>query len=835
MAKVPLLEVGGHGSRGHRSRTPRALLAPRGEPWPPRGCRREPRSGALCACPKSPIHCVSHSGFLISEEMHERQVININTSNIMIKGSGSGGASETTLYARYSPAPVDPANWGDWMQDDGAPASLFTFKHTPTTGEQENGRFGFVGDVIANAKKGSFEITVQSYDCPRDTTTGCCPKTPPCDSKAAGFNRCVAATCTSSNNKKNIRATLALDLLKPGDQIKLKMDSGDTLEEDSKTKNPAAQNARNKFLKLPAGGVASLDSTWTDIKKKGVALNERHTIKAINRIYPKVKNCDPLAQKKNAKEECQATRVTLVLHEPLMHDVWQAYNFKVEKEDLARGWGVEDVHLVGGWSGPYQFNHFNADFQHHSSWVGDEGWKGFSFDYGYQPFVRRVRVSNVSGVPVEFKNAFGASCILTSVEGPRGHSSFKVKTFSSFTLFAFTSDEDQHHGHAVAVGAAGTVFTHSKISNRGLDWHGDYPYATLNDACEGGLFGWGGPAKNLPNHGPDLVFWNFNESQGDHLADGLKWTDYNFWDDNSDATDFQKKPYNSGGSGTTDNCADGATRCKAQNPKASDYTPAAFFPSVIGHHGVAETTFYKPSLSILESHGTKVTTEPSLYLAQLHLRLVGDDGSLDWHPPGWDALKLEYKHFKDKGFFRVPELHELYGGDSPPSPPPSPPSPPSPPLPPPSPPVYPPMHDQWCRNGILSSGKKDRACCHKACGKCGGDDCAGKAQTADRRWRQPLCCVRNVLTTKTCIDTCDTVCGVPNEPVNGTTLRIDCPDEQPAPDLCNGNALQLQTFGVPFPLSVCPSRGRRLGDSFGEDGDHWRDREDMVEDVEMEA
>lgn len=129
------------------------------------------------------------------------------------------------------------------------------------------------------------------------------------------------------------------------------------------------------------------------------------------------------------------------------------------------------------------------------------------FEYGLQPYVRRVRVSDVASVPVEIFACFGGTVINTAVDGLRGHSSFKAKTNAFGTLFAFTSDRDQWHGHAVAVGSAATVITHSKVSDRGVDWHGNFPYATLLDASKGGLFGWGGAEKSLPNHMHDLTLW----------------------------------------------------------------------------------------------------------------------------------------------------------------------------------------------------------------------------------------------------------------------------------------------------------------------------------------
>ena len=62
--------------------------------------------------------------------------------------------------------------------------------------------------------------------------------------------------------------------------------------------------------------------------------------------------------------------------------------------------------------------------------------------------------------------------ILSAIEGTQGHSSFTAKTYSYGTLFAFTHDDAQFHGHAASVGAVGTVITNSKVSDRGLDWHG---------------------------------------------------------------------------------------------------------------------------------------------------------------------------------------------------------------------------------------------------------------------------------------------------------------------------------------------------------------------------
>ena len=127
--------------------------------------------------------------------------------------------------------------------------------------------------------------------------------------------------------------------------------------------------------------------------------------------------------------------VTIRLVEPLMCHVTAAHGWEVSLDGLTQGWGVEDLHLVGGWQ--------ETEFKHHNNWLSDLGWKMISFKNGLEPYVRRVRITNVTGVPVEFQSCFGATCILTAVEGPQGHSSFKSKTYSFGSLFAFTWDDSQ--------------------------------------------------------------------------------------------------------------------------------------------------------------------------------------------------------------------------------------------------------------------------------------------------------------------------------------------------------------------------------------------------------
>ena len=79
----------------------------------------------------------------------------------------------------------------------------------------------------------------------------------------------------------------------------------------------------------------------------------------------------------------------VTLAEPLMCNVTASHGWDVTLDGLTAGWGVEDVHLIGNWDG-------DAGFQHHNNWVAEAGWEMIKFEYGLEPVVRRVRISNLT-------------------------------------------------------------------------------------------------------------------------------------------------------------------------------------------------------------------------------------------------------------------------------------------------------------------------------------------------------------------------------------------------------------------------------------------------------
>ncbi|MEO0588438.1 MAG: DUF4955 domain-containing protein, partial [Planctomycetota bacterium] len=138
------------------------------------------------------------------------------------------------------------------------------------------------------------------------------------------------------------------------------------------------------------------------------------------------------------------------------------------------------------------------------------------------------------------------------------------------------------HGFGSSKGASGTVVYRCKNSNRGFDWHASGPYATLIDACSGGLIGNGGNYTVLPNHLEDLVFWNFEQTAG------VVYEDYQWWEP------------------------------RRGNERYSG--AKVVMPIIVGFHGPAASTFDESQCLLVESYGRPVEPE-SLFEAQLERRL----------------------------------------------------------------------------------------------------------------------------------------------------------------------------------------------------------------------
>ena len=88
--------------------------------------------------------------FLLSEEKHLRETVTITSPHIVIKGSGSGGATETIIDVKYTPAPANPDDKYMWGQKTNA---LFTFDRVGPKSRR-------VTNITEGALKGAFVLTV---------------------------------------------------------------------------------------------------------------------------------------------------------------------------------------------------------------------------------------------------------------------------------------------------------------------------------------------------------------------------------------------------------------------------------------------------------------------------------------------------------------------------------------------------------------------------------------------------------------------------------------------------------------------------------------------------
>ena len=289
---------------------------------------------------------------------------------------------------------------------------------------------------------------------------------------------------------------------------------------------------------------------WTNTINKGVSIRgEKHRITAI-----------------------KGNRVTFF--EPILTDIDPQNRWEVTPAPMAKGWVVEDITFRGDCPEP---------FVHHKNAAHDSGWTMLGFFRGYAPVVRRCRFIDVS-TSVSFSACYGATAIHCTIAGRRGHNAIISGYFSRGTLIAFCKDltrEGSFHGFAASHGAVGTVIYRSINSKRGLDWHGSGPYATLVDACRGGLIGNGGSYLNLPNHLQDLTLWNYRQTHG------TVFTNYDWWE-----------------------------------PRRSEerYSGAkVVLPRIVGYHG-KPTTFLAENCFAVVSHGRPVKPG-SLFEAQLLRRL----------------------------------------------------------------------------------------------------------------------------------------------------------------------------------------------------------------------
>ncbi|MEO0793605.1 MAG: DUF4955 domain-containing protein [Verrucomicrobiota bacterium] len=316
---------------------------------------------------------------------------------------------------------------------------------------------------------------------------------------------------------------------------------------------------------------------FSEIVENGVSVSEKHIVKSVD-----------------------GNRVTFV--EPIRFDIdpnitWTLYDYP-----MIEGWGVEDIHFTGNCPVP---------FVHHKNFIHDSGFQAVAMEKGRNCWIRRCRFTNMTQA-YKASGCIASSFILNTIDGHQGHGNFNMNWGGGnmIGLSQDLTDKGSFHGCGIShENISGVIWRYESVGSTdttprcgGPDFHAQFPFCSLWDACKANLMDNGGNYKLQPNHLRDLTFWNF-EQIGEAVY-------YDYWAI-PESKSQEKNRYFGG--------------CKL------------VFPNYIGFHGV-KTTFNQDHLGVFESYGKPVQPE-SLYEAQLELRLG--------HAPSWVSdAKAEWSQLK---------------------------------------------------------------------------------------------------------------------------------------------------------------------------------------------
>ncbi len=241
--------------------------------------------------------------------------------------------------------------------------------------------------------------------------------------------------------------------------------------------------------------------------------------------------------------------------------------------------GIENLAMVAD---------FKELYAHYKNLLVD-GYNMISMNYTINSWGRHIRLRNYTN-GIKPSGGMYNTFYDIQLEGNVGHMS--MSGYNSYgNLYAYVREfTDSHHGLGGTDNHVNGVFLRC-VQSANLEAHCKFPHATLFDVNEGkfNYLRMGGAMKT-PHHGPDLVYWNWNNSNSffgngyDMIAD-LK---------NSGSIDFW--------------------------PEGARYG-FVLPPYIIGLHGVKVTIKdASKDVKINESQGTKVSPE-SLFESQLKERL----------------------------------------------------------------------------------------------------------------------------------------------------------------------------------------------------------------------
>ena len=286
------------------------------------------------------------------------------------------------------------------------------------------------------------------------------------------------------------------------------------------------------------------DPKWTSILEKGVNVNEKHQVASVDGNF-----------------------ISLV--SPIHYDIQAKHDWKVYKFAHVSHVGFEHMTFKGNWT---------KEFIHHKSAQDDGGWSILNLSKAVNSWIKNCTFENVNRAATITSSASCTALDIT-IDGAIGHSSINTAGSTGILLAKINDKAGMHHAAGVGGGSnTGTVIWRSKHpAHTSFEAHASQPRTTLFDNIEGGFFKGraGGARFNLPNHGRNLVLWNYNET--DEAEENFRFiaTDSWYW----------------------------------------RIVP----PIIVGFHG-AGTTFFEDQVQVLESLGTPVSPN-SLFEAQLELRL----------------------------------------------------------------------------------------------------------------------------------------------------------------------------------------------------------------------
>ncbi|MBB6461864.1 DUF4955 domain-containing protein [Flammeovirga kamogawensis] len=226
---------------------------------------------------------------------------------------------------------------------------------------------------------------------------------------------------------------------------------------------------------------AKCDPSWKTILNKGVIVNEKHIVKAI--------------EGKN-----------VIFEEPIHYDVQSKHEWTLKSYAHLEHIGFEHLAFEGNWK---------DEFKHHKDAVHDGGWSILNLNGVTDSWVQDCRFKDVSR-SVHITKSAAVTALNCVIEGNPGHNAISM-TASMGVLIANCDDQaGVWHSYGVSGGSSSNnvIWRTRWTPNTSFESHASQPRNTLFDCVEGGFFAGrgGGARQNLPNHLRNLVIWNFKET-----------------------------------------------------------------------------------------------------------------------------------------------------------------------------------------------------------------------------------------------------------------------------------------------------------------------------------